>query len=78
MLPASGLSCAIELRWYRLASAWVTAAAGPDQDHDLAVRNLQAEIVDRDGAARVALRHVLKDDHGDPSGESHPSWAEAR
>jgi hypothetical protein len=32
--------------------------------------NLQAEIIDRDGAARVALHHVLKNDHGDPFGES--------
>ena len=47
--------------------------AGPDQDHDLPVGNLQAEIIDRDGAARVALRHVLEDDHGDPFGESRPS-----
>jgi hypothetical protein len=41
----------------------LAVAAGPDQDHDLPVGNLQAEIIDRDGAARVALRHMLKDDH---------------
>jgi hypothetical protein len=65
-----------QMRGWRIQIAALCVSrwpAGPDQDHDLPVGNLQAEIIDRDGAARVVLRRMRKDDHGDPFGESRPS-----
>ncbi len=35
--------------------------------HDLPGGNLEAEVINRDGAIRVALRHVVEGDHGTSS-----------
>jgi len=40
----------------------LAAAAGPDQDHGLAVRDLQVQPVDRNRPAWITLRHALEGD----------------
>src|SRR3972149_4904709 len=44
----------------------LAAAGGPDEHHELAVADLERDVVDRDHVAAEDLRHSLQDDRGHP------------
>src|SRR5581483_7766637 len=57
--PAAGLDEAVD----HLQRGGLAASRGPDQDHDLAVGDLQGEVPDGVGAVAVVLADVVEDDH---------------